>query len=84
VVRADDELRRGDTDHQALSDLALRTGGRMHDSQSLQGLAEVLPLRARETDESVERSIWDTWLALTALLLLLALEWSGRRLLRLV
>lgn len=84
VVRADDELRRGDTDHAALADLAKRTGGQLHDSASLRGLAELLPLRARETDESVERTIWDTWIALTALLALLAIEWSGRRLLRLV
>lgn len=84
VVRADDELRRGDTDHAALADLARRTGGQLHDSASLSGLAEILPLRARETDESVERTIWDTWIALTALLALLAIEWSGRRLLRLV
>lgn len=84
VVRADDELRRGDTDHAALSDLSQRTGGQVLNPESLRGLAELLPLRARETDESVERTIWDTWIALTALLVLLAIEWCGRRLLRLV
>jgi hypothetical protein len=84
VVRADDELRRGDTDHAALSDLSHRTGGQVLSLESLRGLAELLPLRARETDESVERTIWDTWIALTTLLVLLAIEWCGRRLLRLV
>jgi len=84
VVRADDELRRGDTDHAALSDLSQRTGGQVLSLDSLRGLAELLPLRARETDESVERTIWDTWIALTTLLVLLAIEWCGRRLLRLV
>ncbi|MFM1866646.1 MAG: hypothetical protein RL591_54 [Planctomycetota bacterium] len=84
VVRADDELRRGDTDHAALSDLSQRTGGQVLSLESLRGLAELLPLRARETDESVERTIWDTWIALTTLLVLLAIEWCGRRLLRLV
>jgi hypothetical protein len=84
VVRADDELRRGDTDHAALSDLSQRTGGQVLNLESLRGLAELLPLRARETDDSVERTIWDTWIALTTLLVLLAIEWCGRRLLRLV
>jgi hypothetical protein len=84
VVRADDELRRGDTDHAALSDLSQRTGGQVLNLESLRGLAELLPLRARETDESVERTIWDTWIALTTLFVLLAIEWCGRRLLRLV
>ena len=84
VVRDDDELRRGDADHAALAEIARRTGGRMLDVDSVRGLAEILPLRARETDESTERTIWDTWPALAMLLGLLAIEWSGRRLLRLV
>ncbi|MCE2884331.1 MAG: hypothetical protein LW806_05450 [Planctomycetaceae bacterium] len=84
VVRDDDELRRGDADHAALAEVARRTGGRMLDVDSVRGLAEILPLRARETDESTERTIWDTWPALFLLLGLLAIEWSGRRLLRLV
>jgi hypothetical protein len=84
VVRDDDELRRGDADHAALAEIARRTGGRMLDGESVRQLAEILPLRARETDESVERTIWDGWPALAILLGLLAIEWSGRRLLRLV
>lgn len=84
VVRDDDELRRGDADHAALAEIARRTGGRMLDVDSVRGLAEILPLRAREMDESTERTIWDTWPALVLLLGLLAIEWSGRRLLRLV
>ncbi|MFM7259828.1 MAG: hypothetical protein ACKO3W_04415 [bacterium] len=84
VVRDDDELRRGDADHASLAEIARRTGGRILDANSVRGLAEVLPLRARETDESTERTIWDTWPALAMFLGLLAIEWSGRRLLRLV
>ena len=84
VVRRDDELRRGDTDHEALAEIARRTGGQVLDTQSLAGLAEILPRRARETDESVLRALWDTPAALTLLLVLLGLEWIGRRLLRLV
>jgi len=84
VVRRDDELRRGDADHEALADLSKRTAGRALDARSIMTLPELLPRRARETDESVMRTMWDTPGALAALLLLLGLEWIGRRLLRLV
>jgi hypothetical protein len=67
-----------------LAEIARRTGGQVLDTQSLAGLAEILPRRARETDESVLRALWDTPAALTLLLVLLGLEWIGRRLLRLV
>ncbi|MFZ4749738.1 MAG: hypothetical protein ACOYMM_04420 [Phycisphaerales bacterium] len=84
VVRRDDELRRGDTDHEALAEIARRTGGQVLDASSLADLARILPRRARETDESVLRALWDTPAALALLLTLLGLEWIGRRLLRLV
>lgn len=84
VVRADDEMRRGDADHEALATLAERSGGQMIDGEGLRRLPALLPLRSREIDESVLRSIWDTPAAFAMLLLLLAAEWTGRRLLRLV
>lgn len=84
VVRRDDELRRGDTDHQALEELARRTGGRMLDRDGVAELPRLLPQRARVTDESVVRSIWDTALAFGVVLTLLCAEWIGRRMLRLV
>lgn len=84
VVRADDEMRRGDADHETLAKLAERSGGRALDGEGLRELPALLPLRAREIDESVLRSIWDTPAAFAILLVLLAAEWTGRRLLRLV
>ncbi len=84
VVRRDDELRRGDADHAALAELARRTGGEMLDASTVAKLPELLPRRARETDESVLKALWDTPAALAALLLLLGFEWIGRRILRLV
>lgn len=84
VVRADDEMRRGDADHEALAALAERSGGRTLDGDGLRELPALLPLRAREIDESVLRSIWDTPAAFALLLVLFAVEWTGRRLLRLV
>ena len=84
VVRRDDELRRGDADHAALAELARRTGGEMLDASTIAKLPELLPRRARETDESVLKALWDTPAALTLVLLLLGFEWIGRRILRLV
>jgi hypothetical protein len=84
VVRRDDELRRGDADHEALEELARRTGGRMLDGASVAELARLLPQRARVSDESVVRSIWDTAIAFGAVVALLCVEWIGRRMLRLV
>lgn len=84
VVRADDELRRGDADHEALALLAARTKGRTLGAATIEELPRLLPARAREIDESLLESLWDTPLAFGMLLLLLALEWTGRRLLRLV
>ncbi|MBI1304418.1 MAG: hypothetical protein GC172_11630 [Phycisphaera sp.] len=84
VVRADDELRRGDADHEALAVLAARTKGRVLGAEAIEELPQLLPARAREIDESLLESLWDTPLAFGMLLVLLALEWTGRRLLRLV
>jgi hypothetical protein len=84
VVRKDDELRRGDADHAALFDLTQRTQGQMLDDAKMRGIEELLPLRARQTDESVQRALWDTPTALILVLTLLGLEWCGRRMLRLV
>ena len=84
VVRRDDELRRGDADHEALEELVRRTGGRMLDGASVAELARLLPQRARVSDESVVRSIWDTAIAFGAVVALLCVEWIGRRMLRLV
>ncbi len=84
VVRSDDELRRADTDHVALERIAERSDGALLSKDALRSLPNRLPLRAREIDESTTRSLWDTPIALAALLFLLAIEWTGRRLLRLV
>jgi hypothetical protein len=53
-------------------------------AETIEELPRLLPARAREIDESLLESLWDTPLAFGMLLLLLALEWTGRRMLRLV
>jgi hypothetical protein len=54
------------------------------DATTIGELPKLLPRRARETDESVLKALWDTPAALAAVVVLLGLEWIGRRVLRLV
>ncbi|MGH7242790.1 MAG: hypothetical protein ACREJD_05175 [Phycisphaerales bacterium] len=84
-VRArDDEMREPAADHGLLSDLATTTGGQMLKVEDLGKLTELLPNRqVRTAGETVAEPLWDKPLVWTMLILLLSLEWIGRRLIRL-
>lgn len=85
VYLPNDELRRPEADHGLLADLARETGGAVVAPESMDQLATLLPRReVRITGTSSEHTLWDTPLALLAVLTLLAAEWIGRRLIRLV
>ncbi len=84
VFTPDDELRRPAADHAVLEDLAASTGGRVLDAASVASLPELLPNRSLRTENPLTESIWDTPLALLIAILLLAAEWIGRKLVRLV
>ncbi|MDX2148785.1 MAG: VWA domain-containing protein [Planctomycetota bacterium] len=82
VVPPDDELRRPQTDHALLAELARETGGAVVEPAQLSSL--VLPNRSNRVQGAPEiESLWDTPAALTLLMLLLTLEWIGRRLIKL-
>jgi len=84
VVWPLDELRRPETDHQALAAFARDTGGAVVQPDRLDRLDELIPNRERR--RIIERSepIWDSPLALVLLLTFLTLEWVLRRLVRLI
>lgn len=84
-VRArDDEMREPAADHVLLADLAAATGGKVLKINSVKELAELLPNRqVRTAGETVSEPLWDKPLVWTVLILLLSLEWIGRRLIRL-
>ncbi len=85
VFLPDDELRFSQTDHKLLAQLAKDTDGRVIQPASLDQLAQVLPRReVRLPGAGQELTLWDSPAALIALVLLLALEWVGRRLIRLI
>lgn len=85
VFTPDDERRTPQTDFQTLQTLAQETGGRVLPLERLEELPELLPNRQLRISDAPEiRTLWDTPLALGALLTLLVIEWVGRRLIRLI
>ena len=84
VTLADDELRRPETDHPLLARLAADTGGRVVPPADLGGLAADLPNRRLRLLRETAEPVWDTPVALIALISLLTLEWAGRKVLRLI
>lgn len=84
VLLPEDEMRRPQTDHAALAELAQATGGRVLTGAELKDLATILPNReVRLLGTPEVETLWDKPIALLVLLLLLGAEWIGRRLLRL-
>lgn len=80
----DDELRRPETDHLSLAQLAQATGGSILSARDLSDLPSLLPNRElRLAGEPDVETLWDTPLALMLLMLLLTMEWVVRRLIRL-
>ena len=89
VVRPDDELRLADSDHELLEALATDTAGAVHAIRDGSGrpvldrVAEALPNRAVITETPLRERIWTSPLFFLVILLLVTIEWSGRRLGRL-
>lgn len=83
VWRPDDEMRQPQADHAALARLSEQTQGKSLSVSQLDTLPSLLPnRRIRITGEPDVRTLWDTPLALVLVVLLLTLEWVGRRVLR--
>ncbi|MBY0312904.1 MAG: VWA domain-containing protein [Phycisphaerales bacterium] len=84
VWQPDDELRRPQADHANLNALAQATGGKLLLPTEIAELPKLLPNRTLKLiGEPDVHTLWDTPLALLLVVLLLTLEWVGRRLLRL-
>lgn len=80
----DDELRRPETDHDLLAELAEATGGDVLAGDELATLPARLPNRAITTVNPLTERIWDTPFFFMLLVLLLTLEWVGRKVMRLI
>lgn len=85
VLAPDDELRSPETDFETLRTLADETGGRVLAPAELSELEQLLPNRQRRVSGTPDvETLWDSPLALILLVLLLGIEWIGRRIIRLV
>ena len=84
VEAPDDELRHPDTNHALLASLARETGGKVLEASDLPQLDELLPSRQLRFVNERREPLWDTPAALLAVLVLLTLEWVGRRAIRLI
>jgi hypothetical protein len=86
VMLPDDELRHPETDHPLLARLSQATEGRVMTPADLKTLAEPAVLPNREvhiTGTPDIQPLWDKPAILMLLVVLLAAEWVGRRLIRL-
>lgn len=83
VIQNDTELSHPETDHPQLIDLATRTNGSVIAPVEIEKLRQLLPKRAASRERSILDPIWNSPAALFLVLLLLLLEWIGRRVLRL-
>ena len=82
VFAPDDELQKPQTDHDLLRNLAESTGGRVLAPDEFADLS-TLPNRAVKTINPLTEPIWDSPLALILALVVLTMEWVGRKVLRL-
>lgn len=83
VVRTDTELAHPESDHPQLLDLATRTGGAVVAPADIERLRQLLPKRSTSLERAILDPIWNSPAALFSVLLLLLIEWIGRRWLRL-
>jgi hypothetical protein len=85
VLADSDELRDPMADHELLASIAERTGGRVLTIDTLDELPGVLPRREVViAGQPQVEPLWDRPIVLVVLLVLLTLEWVGRRLIRLI
>ncbi len=84
VTLPDDELRHPETNHPLLARLAEETEGRILPINRLAELPDILPKREVHIAGTPDvETLWDKPITLILLLLILTLEWVGRRLIKL-
>ena len=84
AVRSDDEMRQPAPDHERLVALAKATGGAVVQLDQLDELAKLVPNRARRAPNDVSEPLGNSYLSLLLVLVLLTVEWVGRKWIRLV
>lgn len=83
VLVEDDEMRKPQTDHEALARLARAGDGQgvMLDPSQLGSVPDLLPVREVRIESAPDlATLWDRPIVLVVLMVLLAIEWMGRKL----
>ena len=83
IIRPDDELRQPEPDPARLAQLSTQSGGRVLKLDELDALTDLVRQPQREADV-IREDLWNTYFALIVVLVLLAIEWIGRKVIRLV
>jgi hypothetical protein len=84
VVLPEDELRLPQTDHAALAALSQSTGGKVLEPSQIAELPSLLPNRELHLLGTPDiETLWDKPIIWISLMLLLTLEWAGRRIIKL-
>jgi hypothetical protein len=85
VALSDDELRHPETDHPLLARVSQETGGAVLSPDQVGTLPSILPKRELRLAGTPEiETLWDKPVVLVMLMLLLVVEWVGRKLIHLV
>lgn len=83
VDDASGEMTNPATDHRLLERIALETSGELVDPDDISRLPELVPDRSITTINTRQETIWNRWWLFVVPILLLGLEWIGRRAFRL-
>ena len=84
VTYPDDELRTPQTDHPLLAAISEKTGGKTAAPEKFgEALAELPDRQVRLLGAPVVESLWDRAFVWWLLMVILAAEWVGRRIIRL-
>jgi hypothetical protein len=62
-----------------LEELALQSGGKVFTPEEAHGLAEMLSAKSVPHRRHLERKLWQSWWVLVMVVVLLTLEWAGRK-----
>lgn len=84
VVRPDDEMRETAADHARLTKLATDTGGEIVPLHEIDRLVTLVKSVKRTSTNDIPESLWDSPLTLMLVVLLLSIEWIGRKVIRLI
>jgi len=84
VLHPDDELRQPLPDHDRLEVLARLSGGQLVPPDQIEQLSTLIPNRARRTPNDIRQTLWDAPVTLFIAMVLLTIEWVGRKVIQLV